>query len=299
MTTPTMFNNPALRDQAIRTGAQFLVNRTPRDLPTLEAFNTLVTRTRAFVDQILPASNQFTVQQPTKVQRQLGGTWRSTVVPLLDDFENHFAFLAGALRTTLTDTTHNADYIRTQKQTSVEQATTAVGDLGQQVDTAITELLAKAERLALPLRPEPVDALQEARLAGIKSDLQMLTNRLNLSSAEDRDAFVDRLASRLTAALADKDTLAAWLICSNWVVDVLATSLAWQYDEDLSMVRYIWQVRIADILAAGSPDAASAIATYQSLSDTQRGLPALLVATGGFTTSVVNDIRDYTLSQRR
>lgn len=271
-----------------------LIAKSGRDLPTYTAYAAVVGRTRARIDQLFPQRiagvnyDSSDYPPPTRTERRLGAAWRDGVSPLLDRVDPLLAVLAGALLAPA-DRTRTREFQLAAKNTAVTAASAEVTYLGAQIKSAADDLLAQAQKLALPTRPEPQDVAQEARLAGIKSDLQLLT-----STVTTRGDFLDRLADRLRVAAADQDELATWLLCSDWPLGILAPSVGFtDADTDQAWLRGMWNQQIVDILAPASADMANAIAIYQALDDPSNGLAAIVVATGGFLRSVLNDIADY------
>lgn len=281
--------------QVVEYGTQILDNY-GRAMPALTAYRAVVTRVRDNVNDVLPSpvtEYGTTTVSGSKAQRTLSSTWRNKVVPLLDQVDPVFVDLAGGIKLALADQTRTSDYKFATQQVAIASATTQVERIGTEIESAVTAMLAKAQRLALPSRPTPQDATQEARLAGLKSDLQLLTAKLSGGSDEIQSTFIKRLNERLKVALASGDDLAAWLLCSDWPVSILAPSIGFDANS-LDYVRAAYPANLAEILGSGSQEIADAISIYQRLNNSQEGLPALIVATGGFLKSVVESISQYT-----
>lgn len=82
--------------------------------------------------------------------------------------------------------------------------------------STVTELLLRA---GFPTRPQPRDAAQEAAIAGIKTDLQMV-----LGPIAEGAGVVSALTAKLQRAIADADELQIWLLStSHWIEDYFAS----------------------------------------------------------------------------
>lgn len=263
-----------------------------RSLPTWDAYQAVTGRVVAAVNDLLPRGAD------SRPSRQLGASWRQNVLPPLGEVEPVLAEMAGTLNGILGDTQHTSQWQAQQQTAALASANKRLQQIGGEVETAAEALMVKAQRLALPSRPTPATAGQETRLAGLKSDLQLLTSRISPRDATAGREFAARIGDRLTAALADQDELAAWLLCSDWPCAILAPSLGFT-TMDLDAVRAELDAMLVDRLAAGSADAAEAIRISRALSEPSGGLPALIVATGGFLSQVASDLSGYVQGQAR
>jgi hypothetical protein len=130
------------------------------------------------------------------------------------------------------------------------------------VRSAITKVLETLRASAYPARPTPQDAAQEAALAGIKADIQMVF------AAMDAPAEIfNSMASRLSRAISDNDKLATWLLAaSRWPEDYFASRRMPEYVE-------AWGDQVASVLDISAPaDLDDVRSAYRRLSDGRNGL---------------------------
>ena len=158
----------------------------------------------------------------------------------------------------------------------------------QRVDSATRDALARAEQIieiskaaAYPARPTPHDATQEAALAGFKGDLRMVWDRV---ATQDLQEAMRRSLGR---ALADGDTLGAWLLASShWPEDYLES-------RGENERRDSWPDVAAAELDAGNPASlADARRAYRIVSDGRDGLPLLKVLFNQLV-PIMNDLAQW------
>ena len=150
------------------------------------------------------------------------------------------------------------------------------------VDDAATVMLETARAAVYPARPEPQDAVQEARLAGIKSDAKMV-----LDTIAGEQATVDRIKLLLRRALDQGDALAAWLFAvSDWPADYLTSR---GFDLYLTALA----AEVDDVIADATPDTQALVALYRTLAHPREGLPVLGVLLGHLLEQVWADLRAW------
>lgn len=189
-----------------------------------------------------------------------------TPVPkLLEEIDEAVRALGEAVFTISTDG-RLADAAR------AEDIATAAAGTKTLVSTKTADIKARTSRIldglrtdAYPARPQPADATQEARIAGIKADLRMVWDPVT-----DDSAFVPTMAASLRRAIGDEDALTTWLLAStHWPEDYLTSRGA-----DLRVP--VWQDEVATVLDALSPaNLGDARRTYRLLADGRDGLPLL------------------------
>jgi hypothetical protein len=219
--------------------------------------------------------------------RKLARSW-AQVKTGLDDIDASFAPIGDELFAIMTDSTRSQTYIAAQKQAALTRFRVEVAQASTAVCAKATALLDQAARAALPQRPGPQDAAQEARLAGLKSDLQLLVSNV---AASDIDQFTQRLSDELSEALAAGDALTLWLLAGSGWTDKLIKSRSAD-DASLTLASSRWELAVNDILAGDDTDAAQLRKAYRALAHPTQGVPALLVACGQYLLQVAEDATD-------
>jgi hypothetical protein len=146
------------------------------------------------------------------------------------------------------------------------------------IERIADEILSGLREASLPARPEPQDAAQEAKLAGLKTDLRMVLD------SYPSDALAGPVGERLSSALDRGDALLSWLLASSgWMRDYLVSRRA--EDSAASVV-----AAVDAALDAQHGLGARVRRLYRALADPQDGLPILEVA-ARMPEQVVDDLR--------
>ena len=208
-------------------------------------------------------------------------TWRP-VPDQLDGIDEARATLAEDILAVATNGDLTQDARDRQIETLADVAwvriKTAVADIHTRAQTMLD-----ATRAAIyPARPEPADAAQEARLAGLKTDL-----RMSLDPVDDDNRVVDIIKARLARALTSRDDLAAWLLaCSDWPADYLC---ARDFDHQLPALA----AAVDSAVAESTPDAEPGVSLYRTLAHPREGLPLLDTLLGGVLTQVFDEVKAW------
>ncbi len=254
------------------------------NLPTLSAYRDLVAQCSANIDDALPRAAFLGDETVPEAVRPAVTKW-SSAKKALTDIDAAFYELGDALQAILLDDTRNEAWKGEQSRSTVAsfgKRITAAASTAQDKASAALDI---ARRAALPQRPGPQDTAQEARIAGIKSDILLLT-----SNTKDDDRLLNLLAGVLTEAMATKDALTMWVLTgSGWVNGPLLESRDPQASD---VIRYQWDQRSSQVLA-GKGDLATCLEIYRDLADPQVGVPALLMACGGFLTGILRDVETW------
>jgi hypothetical protein len=250
----------------------------------LDTYQAMVYESRARVDAALPA---FDGSQPHALM-VIRNDWRGACTAL-NAIDQLFDQIGEALWAEYTNG-DLTDVARNKRVQSVVTQYRAVFDAqSQAASTALTGVLQAAAKASAPPRPQPEDALQEARIAGIKSDLTML-----LANRADADALVEEVDEYLAQALASGDKLAVWVVSGSGWLDLYVRSR----DED-EYFATITTARLDQVVSTrldSQPSADPAFDLRQLnrvLSDPQRGVQAILTITSGFAAQVFDDLAGW------
>ncbi len=253
-------------------------------LPTLSAYRDLVAQCSANIDDALPRATYLGDATVPEAVRPAVTKWTSAK-KALTDIDAAFYQLGDALQLILLDDTRNEAWKGDQSRSTVASFGKRITSAASTVQDKASAALDIARRAALPQRPGPQDTAQEARIAGIKSDVLLL-----VSNTKDADKLLNLLAGVLTEAMATKDALTMWVLAgSGWVSGPLLESRDPQASD---VIRYQWDQRSSQVLA-GKGDLVACLEIYRDLADPQRGVPALLVACGGFLSSILRDVETW------
>lgn len=150
------------------------------------------------------------------------------------------------------------------------------------IKTRSTAILDALRAAAYPARPQPADATQEARLAGIKTDLRMVWD-----AVPDGHNLVSNMTKSLHRAIGDDEALTVWLLAStHWPEDYLQA-----HGVEHRIVQ--WQAEVAQTLDSLTPaNLAEARRTYLQLADGRDGLPLLNILFNQLT-NIVNDLENW------
>lgn len=229
----------------------------------------------------LPKTNPFANEEDPSYLRKAKAEWQPIPGKLaqIDDTLTHLGELIFQISTNdrLTEDARSND-IAAAAQASraiIDAATTDV----KARTTAILEALRAA---AYPARPEPADATQEARLAGIKGDLRMVWDAIG-----DDHNIVTTMTNSLRRAIGDDDALTTWLLTStHWPDDYLQARGA-----EIRLPQ--WNAEVASTLDSVTPASlGDARRIYRQLSDGRDGLPLLNILFNQLT-GIVNDLSTW------
>jgi len=266
------------------------------NLPTLQAYRDLVAQCSANINDALPGTSFLgdeTVPEPVRPAVTKWGSAKKS----LADIDKAFFELGDALQLILVSDGRTEQWRGEQSRSTVATFGKLIAVAAATVQDKSSAALDIARRAALPQRPNPQDAAQEARIAGIKSDVLLLTSSIMAADGTegDTDRLIDLLADALTTAVSDKDALTTWVLAgSGWVNGPFLKSRQWPQGVDA--VGYFWDERTSEILAgqsAARTNLAACVEIYRDLSDPRVGVPALHVATGGFLTSIVKSLETW------
>ena len=264
------------------------------NLPTLQAYRDLVAQCSANINDALPGTSFLGDETVPEPVRPAVTKW-NVARKALADIDKAFFELGDALQLILVSDGRTEQWRGEQSRSTVATFGKLIGGAASTVQDKSTAALDIVRRAALPQRPNPQDTAQEARIAGIKSDVLLLTSSAMNADRLNADRLLDLLADALTTALSDKDALTTWVLAgSGWVNGPLLKSRQWP--EGVDAVGYFWDERTSEILAgqsAGQSNLAECVEIYRDLSDPRVGVPALHVATGGFLTSIVKSLETW------
>lgn len=161
----------------------------------------------------------------------------------------------------------------------------------QRIESATADVLSRTQQIltitkatALPSRPGPQDAAQEAALAGIKADLRMLWDP---KASDELSGLMRRSLGR---AIGEDDRLTTWLLASsNWPLDYLESRGRAAQGQTQA-----WPEIVAAELDAGGGSASLSDArrTYRLLADGRSGLPVLRVLFAQLR-PILDDLADW------
>lgn len=254
----------------------------------LETYRRIVSESRLRVDGAIPALTGPTRPPQHPALKVIRNEWAAATTAL-DAINSVFDNISEALWTEYTNTDLNDQARNKRVQSVITQYRGAFDAQRQAADTSLTHILDTAAKACMPPRPQPEDALQEARIAGIKSDLTML-----LASRIESNALVNEVDNYFTAALGRGDQLAVWVVAGSGWLDLYARSRG----EDQHFVDAV-TLSLDDVVSRrldAQPSADPAVDLRQLnrvLVDPQRGVQSILTVLGGFATNVFNDLAEW------
>jgi len=189
-------------------------------------------------------------------------TWRP-VPDALDQIEETVVQLGEDILAVSSNIDLTADARARRIDTLGDVAMTALKTATSDIQARAKTMLGLARDAVYPQRPQPEDALQEARLSGLKTDLKMALDPL------EGQAAIDRIKELLARALTNGDQLSAWLLASSdWPSDYLRA-------RDIGPYLMTLAPEIDRTIEDATPDAEAAVALYRTLSHPRDGLPRL------------------------
>lgn len=233
--------------------------------PMLDTYRTLVGDVLERANPLLAKSYLISENEKDSPELRRAKTEWSPVPRLLAEIDAAIVELGESVFSISTDSRLN-EQTRADDITAAASATkAAVSAREKEVTTRTGTILDILRVAAYPARPQPADATQEARLAGIKADLRMVWD-----SISDDGGVSETMTESLRRAIGDEDALSVWLIAStHWPEDYLKSR---------GLTHYVnaWASDVADILDAMSPpQLADARRVYRLLADGRDGLPLL------------------------
>ena len=250
----------------------------------LDTYQSMVFESRARVNNALPA---FAGSEPHALT-VIRNEWR-TAGTALDSIDSLFDQLAEALWAEYTNSDLTDQARNTRAQSVITQYRAVFDAQAQAASTSLTSVLETAAKACQPARPQPEDALQEARIAGIKSDLTML-----LANRVEAGALVEEVGEYLTAALNRDDKLAVWVVAGSGWLDLYIRARG--EDEYFVTAATASLDQVVGRRLDSQPSADPAFDLRQLnrvLSDPQRGVQAILTVLGGFAVNVFNDLAEW------
>jgi len=258
-------------------------------LRLLDTYRTVVAESRARVDGAIPRVTGLRDAPPEPAALPVIRRDWSTARTALDSIDTLFDDLAEALWTEYTNTDLTDQARKTRVQQTIAHYRALFDTQSQAATVALTSVLKAAAKAGLPARPQPQDALQEARIAGIKSDLTMLlANRTNLQ------LLVDEVDRYLTEAMGRGDTLAVWVVAGSGWLDLYIRGRG---DDQVFIEAAITSLdstvgRRLDSQPLPEP-AFDTRTLNRVISDPQRGVQAILTVLGGFAVNVFQDLAEW------
>jgi hypothetical protein len=255
----------------------------------LDTYRTMVYESRARVDAAIPkVSMLFSSPPQPAALAPIRTDWQSACTAL-DAIDSNFDDLAEAIWTEYTNQDLNVQARNKRVQQAIAQHRNLFDAQAQAARTILTRVLETSAKASAPPRPQPEDALQEARIAGIKSDLTML-----LANRADPRALVDEVDEYLAQALAKDDKLAVWVVAGSGWLDLYIRSRG---EDEYFVTRAtasLDQVVTSRLAAQPSPDPTFDLRQLDRvLADPQRGVQAILTMLQGFVVSVFNDLAGW------
>jgi hypothetical protein len=157
------------------------------------------------VNAVAPSFDSAAMKQVWLAWRDIFGTWATVKVEL--------GAMHAKVAQVVADDRFVPDEQRRLMGETMAAGRPAIDAAMTTITTKVTAVRSELERMALPPRPQPADATQEARLANTRSDVEMV-----LVGASDAEAN-DRLVELLEHYLATGDELGVWFIgASDWPI---------------------------------------------------------------------------------
>jgi hypothetical protein len=249
----------------------------------------MVYESRARVDAAIPRVSGLLITPPEPAAVGVIRTdWRGACTAL-DGIDQLFDQIGEALWAEYTNSDLTDQARNTRVQSVITQYRAVFDAQSQAASGALTGVLQAAAKASAPPRPQPEDALQEARIAGIKSDLTML-----LASRDEAGALVAEVDEYLARALASGDKLAVWVVAGSGWLDLYIRSR----DEDQYFATQATGLldQAVSTRLDSQPSADPAFDLRQLnrvLSDPQRGAQSILTILGGFAVQVFDDLAGW------
>ncbi|GAA4853328.1 hypothetical protein GCM10023221_36600 [Luteimicrobium xylanilyticum] len=214
--------------------------------------------------------------------RQAGLAW-APVPGLISQMETALSSAATDILAVATNRDLTPEAKSRQVGQLVDTARSNINGLADSAVSAGARVLDVLRAAAYPPRPQPEDAIQEARLAGIKADLRMVLDPVSANG----DDLARRLGDLLGRAVADGDDLTTWVLASShWPDDYLASRGA-------DMAMSTWPSLVSSQLDGITSDTGlrDVRRAYARVSQPQRGIPALEVTLRVAVPSVLGDLQ--------
>lgn len=258
--------------------------------PLLDAYRNLTGTVIANVDPILGATRSpYLVNQSqpnTGLPSSVTNFWGpvpSSITAIDETLRN----LGETIFQIITDQRFTSDAKNQMLREAATAARSTITATTTDILDRVNQILDRGREAAYPSRPTPVDALQEATIAGIKGDLRMLWD----SAAADiigPDGLVNLMIDSLSRAIGDRDGLTIWLLASS------------RWPEDYIRSRRIpdaipsYQSLVDSTLDGLAPDDDLALTrrSYSIIADARSGLPALQIAFAQLT-PIIDDTASW------
>ena len=256
-----------------------------------DTYRTMVSESRARVDAALPkatAWRAFSDPPEPAALAPIRTDWQSACTAL-DAIDSNFDDLAEALWTEYTNQDLNVQARNKRVQQAISQHRNLFDAQAQAARTILTRVLETSAKASAPPRPQPEDALQEARIAGIKSDLTML-----LANRAEYRPLVDEVDDYLAQALAKDDKLAVWVVVGSGWLDLYIRSRGEDQNFIDAATGELDGMVGRRLDSQPSPDPTFDLRQLDRvLADPQRGAQAILTMLQGFVVSVFNDLANW------
>ena len=255
----------------------------------LDTYQTMVFESRARVDAAIPrVTGMYDAPVEPAVLGVIRTDWRGACTAL-DGIELLFGYLGDSLFAEYSNPELNDQARNTRVQVVIATSRAAFDTQAQVARTALTHLLQAAAKASAPARPQPEDALQEARIAGIKGDLTML-----LASRDEAGALVSEVDEYLARALASGDKLAVSVVAGSGWLDLYIRSR----DDDgyfaTQATGMLDQAVSTRLDAQPSADPAFDLRQLNRiLTDPNRGAQSILTLLQGFVVQVFDDLAGW------
>lgn len=229
----------------------------------------------------LPKTNPFANQEDPDYLRKAKSEWQP-VPGKLEQIDSTLTHLGELIFQISTNDRLTEDARREDIAGAVQASRAIIDAATEDVKARTTAILDALRAAAYPARPQPADATQEARLAGIKGDLRMVWDAIG-----DDDNIVVTMTNSLRRAIGDDDALTTWLLAStHWPEDYLQARGA---EIRLSQ----WHAAVASTLDSVTPASlGDARHIYRQLSDGRDGLPLLNILFNQLT-GIINDLSNW------
>ncbi|MFC8731568.1 hypothetical protein ACFT5B_03825 [Luteimicrobium sp. NPDC057192] len=245
--------------------------------PMLDAFRKIAGTVTETVSSAL-SNVPFSLTEPGPTALRAAATAWTPVPSAVQAIDATLTRVGKDVFNTATDRNLSAEGKAAQLQVVVSAARTTIEVETNTILTAATKVQSTLLAVAYPARPNPQDAAQEARLAGIKADLRMV---LDPTGPGELGA---RAGALLTRAIADKDTLTTWLLASSrWPEDYFVSRGA-----DVALAG--WPSTVSSNLNGIDDDLRDVRRAYAAVTQPQRGLPALEVVLRTAVPAVLADV---------
>ncbi len=245
--------------------------------PLQTTYTALRVRVAANVDSVLPKATYIGQSSKEPAALKQARLYWDMAVKALNSIESAINAASRGAVAVAVDPDLNSE-ARSRKISEVADGARAqLAGLTEQAIGSLKKVLDILQSAGFPARPQPETAVQEAKLAGLKSDLRMMLD------PEVHEAITERLDSLLTRAVAEGDDLLVWLLVStHWVEDYLKARR-----EDLEVLRW---AHVSSTRLRSFDDGLSEVrSAYVTLSDPQQGIPVLEVLLASTLPNLLND----------